>query len=989
MSFGRELKDFVAGFGAGWKLVDSARDTQYRAEARDKRLGIDRAKDKYVNDFVEKEERKSLPVSTETIKPQTVEQPDIKPVEAVPVEQPSFAGGGRAVAYNMDESRMPRRARYKPGVVPEDETAYEGGEDETFMPIGSAETVRDERPSAPAPVRVLRRGALPTYPEDVKRPTNIDITGPNPGRGREDRIMAAPDPAPAVGPADIVGINPGRGRPPESMPGRGRAPYIEPYSAGTGEGPYRGVPARQEPGYHAGTGEGPYYSPEREPIEPSHVGTGTGPYDNSEVPTEAIPTQAATKPAGKPGGGSGGARPQAAGRSGQARAKQGAVPTEPDTMLVSPEEIRANNMTPGQVTELNEARKAAQRMSISRGEDPNQNIQRRTLNVTLADGGNAVDSAVGFLSKVFGAGRTAGAVPTPADGAANSQAIRRWMSGEGAAPAAEVQAAERAVDPNGELSQARRVMLTLGATHRYYLEQGEPEKAKRAAASLLQYYQLNAGRLAAIAKVAYANGDVTGAVKAATAAYNTTPDGNELTAKVGPNGTVAYRVTDIASGKPVAQGQGPAGQLLAQALQNANPMSYLTQAAGVRAARAAGGGGGRKAAGAPAGGTALNEALNAVREAQAAYDANPDSSDAKARLDAAIAAYRKVPLAGKGSPEFALKSREDMLAKATGGGAASGAGGGGGSKGGGAGTAEERAAAKADAELKAINDTDDRLLRTLEGVKKDNTPAVDTSMPRSESTATEIARRSNKIPDAPIEEISKQRERFDDMRADISAGKSSFDMKSSDRNSLSKELNEVFGDLETGPLARATEVDPKTKERKLKGTIGQGDVDNLKRWAYATASANNMPVDTAAKVAVALADVDPANPSTAPNFAVQRDGTVRLANGMTVRLGSETLKDILLWRRRKIAEMRAEAEAKATKQNTAEAEKSAYWQPKKDALWGNNVPGRIYGDVIAPTGRAIGGAIAGAGRAINRVMPQNPGNLRPLDAYSLPDEETR
>lgn len=835
MSFGRELQDFVNGFQGGWRLVNQSREVKARADAWNEKTRESREKNAYVNSAIAEGEKQPLPSMTArdtTATPQPLETPatSTKPVNDQEVV-PQFRRGGRMP--------MPWEAGGERFAIPEDETAYTGGEDETFQPIG--DTVREERPSAPAPTRALRRGALPEYPpERDELPSARSIVGDNPGRGGPPRPYRDPDqtaidigrnarmerslrrgvPTPdspsAIGAADIVGQN----------PGRGGAPYpTEPYRTGTEEGPY-----------------------DRGALPVGSDAEAAPATRTSEVPTPAVPVDGPTpaKPAGRPGGGTGGARPKPAGRTG-GNPPAGAV----DEMLVSEQEIRANNMTPQQVTELNEARKAARRMSASRGEDPNANIQRRPLAVSPEDGYAAVDSAVGFLTKQFGIGSQAGALPMPSDRANTGQGLRRLLMGDGAASPQEVRAVEGAVDPNGELSRARRVMLALGATHRYYLEHGDPVKAKRAAASLLQYYQLNASRLGAIARSAYEAGDVTGAVKAATEAYNMTPDGKELEAKVDPRGIVKYRVSDIATGKPVAQGQGPAGQLLGQALQNANPLSYLQQAAGVRAAGRSGGGGGRKAAGpSAAGGDPGAEAE--YRKAMGVLN-NSDASDEDkaAAKEAARAAYDKLFAStsvgrGKGdsSRTYALGARGITHPDAARPGGATPAG---------KGDAKERATAQADASMTAINEADTRLANTMAGVKKDRTPAVDTSMPRSESTATEVARRSNKVPDASLEEMGAARGQFDAQRADIgykrAPGRKEFDNANKYGERITP-YNEAYDSvLKEGRIDDNGQVDPR-QERKVEPNQRRAFMDIVDR----VAAKNDVNPETVVRVLDSMAN---------------------------------------------------------------------------------------------------------------------------------------
>jgi len=874
-------------------------------------------------------------------------------------------------------SRQGPRSNYGPSTgdsimeIPEDETAPSNprthrmlpGVPRDSAPIGAVDDQRDprdRRPPSEVPTRQIgQRGVLQPLPPDVPDPRKDPQFATEPQHARE-----------GMGPYDGLGQE------------RDRA-----YRAGTGAGPYDGLGQQRDNAYHTGTERGPYDDPYINPgrggapypAEPYHAGTGEGPYADPYIEpgregqngrtSGSPPVVRGTTPAAPPrgggsagrqtsppavpgatGGGSGGStaaggsagggasRAAKAGAVAGAGLRSGAIPVEDP--IVSQREIEANHMTPQQVQELSEARRASQRMSASRGEDPNEHINRptaaqRQLHVDIDHGHNAVDGAVAFLTKTFGLGGK-GALPVAGAGP-SSGGMQALLKGEGAASPQEVQAVERTVDPNGEMSEARRVMLALAATHEWHLKNGRPKEAQTAAASLLQYYQLTAGRLGAIAKVALSQGDVTGAVKAATAAYNRTPDGKELAAKVQPDGkTVAYKVTNLKDGKTVAQGAGPAEQLLAGV---GTPLSYLTQAAGARKAgagggsgKSGGGGGGRHKSGGGGAATGasgdLNGMLEEVRSASAALAADPENAELKTKL----ADAEKKVRAFKGGSKNALWNTEKLqsaIDKAKGGSGAGGGTGGGKS----AGSEKERAATKTQeemAKLTGMSNVLDQMESTgltvgnngkVQSTTADNAGG-DTAGFRSENTSSERVRR----------ELEPKRTEVQAAMADRT--NEDFEIKPTDRASIETKVGEHFDDLENGPFAPLAKPDPKTKELKVSG-ISPGEIQSLKAFGYEIAQRNNMPIETAAKTVMALTAMDRNSKSDQPPFKVMPDGRISLRDGtMTVKLGGDTLKQLLIWRKRRavaLEQANTAAEAEKTKAVETSAARKRYWGKDPEA----------------------------------------------------------
>lgn len=143
------------------------------------------------------------------------------------------------------------------------------------------------------------------------------------------------------------------------------------------------------------------------------------------------------------------------------------------------------------------------------------------------------------------------------------QSVRGYLRGMGAASPDEVAAVRKKIDPEGKLSESESVMAGLAHVYEYYLKQGQPERANRAAASLIQYHRQVSSRYQALAQVAAQNGDVDGTVKALAKAHSNIPDGKDLKVMKRQDGSLAYSMVDTQTGKTVEQNIATPDQILA------------------------------------------------------------------------------------------------------------------------------------------------------------------------------------------------------------------------------------------------------------------------------------------------------------------------------------------------------------------------------------------------------------------------------------------
>lgn len=180
------------------------------------------------------------------------------------------------------------------------------------------------------------------------------------------------------------------------------------------------------------------------------------------------------------------------------------------------------------------------------------------------------------------AGLAKGAAVQDPDRAAKMSA---YLRGAGAAPQSLINQAYDAVDPDHKLPEGERTMAALASVYDYYLNKNEPEKAKAAASSIIQYQRRLAGTYASIAQAAAEGGDIDKALEASVRAYAAVPDGKGLNAKKLENGSYALEFTDEATGKVTSKTVATPQQIGAWAM-NVTPSTYdnlIMEAAGMRA----------------------------------------------------------------------------------------------------------------------------------------------------------------------------------------------------------------------------------------------------------------------------------------------------------------------------------------------------------------------------------------------------------------------
>lgn len=161
-------------------------------------------------------------------------------------------------------------------------------------------------------------------------------------------------------------------------------------------------------------------------------------------------------------------------------------------------------------------------------------------------------------------------------------ARQRYLKGYGAAPHQMMKQVLDTIDPEKKMGVSERNMMAMGTVYRFYVDQGQLDKAQAAAQSMIQYYRMASTRFLALGQAAAEEGDLDKASKAAVAAYANIPNGRDLQIEKTDKG-FNISVTDEKTGKVINK-QVVSPQEFAAAAMQFNPATFeeeIMNAAGV------------------------------------------------------------------------------------------------------------------------------------------------------------------------------------------------------------------------------------------------------------------------------------------------------------------------------------------------------------------------------------------------------------------------
>lgn len=157
---------------------------------------------------------------------------------------------------------------------------------------------------------------------------------------------------------------------------------------------------------------------------------------------------------------------------------------------------------------------------------------------------------------------------------------QRFHRGEGVAlNDQELHAMDRTVDPANELNASARMVKKLDMGVNYWIAKGDPQKASKVAQALIMRAKLDAEKYGRYAVNELRQGNTAHALDFLKKAYDLVPDGQHLDASVTPDGKIAARVIDSATGEAHDLGQLDAPQVLRFATGVANGQEYMIRMA--------------------------------------------------------------------------------------------------------------------------------------------------------------------------------------------------------------------------------------------------------------------------------------------------------------------------------------------------------------------------------------------------------------------------
>jgi hypothetical protein len=173
--------------------------------------------------------------------------------------------------------------------------------------------------------------------------------------------------------------------------------------------------------------------------------------------------------------------------------------------------------------------------------------------------GDALHGGIMWLQRHLGLDQSNNAVPDQQQVSAGTQDLR---AGKGAFTSDDVKAMAAAVDHDKQLTHAQVMIRGMEKGYQHYMAQGDPDRANKFAAMIIQYSTHEASLYGTQALHQLQQGDTQGAVHSLAAASANLPDGKNHEAKVNPDGTATVVESDAKTGKVTAQHtlNGPLGQ---------------------------------------------------------------------------------------------------------------------------------------------------------------------------------------------------------------------------------------------------------------------------------------------------------------------------------------------------------------------------------------------------------------------------------------------
>jgi hypothetical protein len=164
--------------------------------------------------------------------------------------------------------------------------------------------------------------------------------------------------------------------------------------------------------------------------------------------------------------------------------------------------------------------------------------------------GDALHGGIMWLQRHLGLDQSNNAVPDQQQVSAGTQDLR---AGKGAFTSDDVKAMAAAVDHDKQLTHAQVMIRGMEKGYQHYMAQGDPDRANKFAAMIIQYSTHEASLYGTQALHQLQQGDTQGAVHSLAAASANLPDGKNHEAKVNPDGTATVVESDAKTGKVTAQ----------------------------------------------------------------------------------------------------------------------------------------------------------------------------------------------------------------------------------------------------------------------------------------------------------------------------------------------------------------------------------------------------------------------------------------------------
>jgi hypothetical protein len=203
-----------------------------------------------------------------------------------------------------------------------------------------------------------------------------------------------------------------------------------------------------------------------------------------------------------------------------------------------------------------------------------ETVDQREL-VSLDTIGPIVDQGMKNIQTYFGFDQQA------VEGASSPEKLEAFAGNYGAGDPDDIEAVHKVVDPDGSLTEDERHIAGYNAVYNYWMRKGNPEKAKRAVSGMLMASKRAISALGNMAEAAFEKRDVKGMADAIVEGKNMVPDGENIRVKKVTKDGAEFEVFDD-QGRVTSAGKANINEMMRIATGMQDGTAWLEQMGAVK-----------------------------------------------------------------------------------------------------------------------------------------------------------------------------------------------------------------------------------------------------------------------------------------------------------------------------------------------------------------------------------------------------------------------